>query len=233
MAATVGTIATVASVGSSLYGMVSGSQAAGSASDAASSAADAQTLIAAKQADLAQAQWDRYLATFAPLENALVSEVQKPARESAGFLAQMGSINRNYADSGANIRSMMGGKNPYGSGASYGAQRSNELNRTKALSSAESTWNQNRLGNMMSVANLGRNLSTNAASGYSGASSGYGNAAGTYGSLAQMYGSAASSAGSSLGSGLGNLYQSYLYSQPSNNYYDSALQTWVNQPVYH
>ena len=234
------TIATVAgiagaatSVGGAVAGMVSGSDEAGSAADSQQSSSKAMELIAAKQADIAQqqqdiakAQWDRYLATFAPLENAMVSEAQASptdARSDPGFLSTMGTINRNYANSGANIRSMMGGKNPYGSGVAYGAQRSNELNRTRDIAKTEAGYDQaldtQRWNRLSTMANLGRGLSGGASSAYGtaastlgGAASSYGNAASNYGNLATMYGNQAGGAASSLGSGLGNLYQMYALS---------------------
>lgn len=190
-AAIAGIAASAVSAGTSIYGAVSASDSAGSA---ASSASDSTSVLS----DIAKSQWDRYLATFAPMENELVAEVQQPARQNAGFLAEMGSINRQYGNSGSNIRAMMGGKNPYGSGLSYGYQRSNELNRTKTLAGAESTYNQNRLNNMMRVASLGQGL-------VNAAGSNAGNAANSYANLAKMYSNQASSAGESAGSSFGNL----------------------------
>lgn len=233
-AAVAGTVGAATSIGSSIYGMVSGSEEAGSASDAQQSSTKNAELIAAKQVDIAQqqqdiaqAQWDRYLATFAPLEDAMVSEAQASptdARSDSGFLSTMGTINRNYANTGANIRSMMGGKNPYGSGVAYGAQRSNELNRVRDVAKAETSYDQKldeqRWNRLSTMANLGRGLSGGASSSYGSASSSlgnaastYGNAASSYGNLASMYGNLSGSSGSSLGSSLGNLYQMYALSQ--------------------
>jgi len=191
-------------------------------------------MIAAKQADLAQAQWDRYLETFAPLENQLIAEAQQPSSDSSSLMAQIGAINRQYGDAGGNIRAMMGGKNPYGAGVNYGFQRSNELNRFRDVSKAYSDWGQRRLQNMMQVANLGRGLSTGATSGYQGASSAYGNAAGTYGNLASLYNNAAQTAMQGVGNSIGNLYQLYaLSNRGGSGYgYDPTLQAMVSGAQY-
>ena len=233
--------AAVAGTATSVYSAVKGSKSASQQADAASSTADAQTMIAAKQADLAQAQWDRYLETFAPFENQLIAEAQQPSSDSSSLMAQIGAINRQYGDAGGNIRAMMGGKNPYGAGVNYGFQRSNELNRFRDVSKAYSDWGQQqqalkqqRLQNMMQVANLGRGLSTGATSGYQGASSAYGNAAGTYGNLASLYNNAAQTAGQGVGNSIGNLYQLYaLSNQGGSGYgYDPTLQAWVSGAQY-
>lgn len=241
MGAIVGTAATVAgavgaatSVGSTIYGMVEGSDEAGSATDAQQSSTRNAELIAAKQVDiaqqqqdLAQAQWDRYLATFAPLEDTMVSEAKASptdARSDPGFLSTMGTINRNYANTGANLRAMMGGKNPYGSGAAYGVQRTNELNRVRDIAKTQAGYDQKlddqKWNRLTTMANIGRGLSGGASSSFGGAASTlggaastYGNAASQYGNLASMYGNLAGSSGSSLGSSLGNLYQMYALSK--------------------
>jgi hypothetical protein len=233
-AGTVAAAAAVAGAATSIYSAVKGSKSAGQAADAASSTADAQTMIAAKQAELAQAQWDRYLETFAPLENQLIAEAQQPSSDSSSLMAQIGAINRQYGDAGGNIRAMMGGKNPYGAGVNYGFQRSNELNRFRDVSKAYSDWGQRRLQNMMQVANLGRGLSTGATSGYQGASSAYGNAAGTYGNLASLYNNAAQTAAQGVGNSIGNLYQLYaLSNQGGSGYgYDPTLQAMVSGAQY-
>jgi len=233
-AGTVAAAAAVAGAAASVYSAVKGSKSAGQAADAASSTADAQTMIAAKQAELAQAQWDRYLETFAPFENQLIAEVQQPSSDSSSLMAQIGAINRQYGDAGGNIRAMMGGKNPYGAGVNYGFQWSNELNRFRDVSKAYSDWGQRRLQNMMQVANLGRGLSTGATSGYQGASSAYGNAAGTYGNLASLYNNAAQTAGQGVGNSIGNLYQLYaLSNQGGSGYgYDPTLQAMVSGAQY-
>ena len=233
-AGTVAAAAAVAGAATSVYSAVKGSKLASQQADAASSAAHAQTMIAAKQADLAQAQWDRYLETFAPFENQLIAEVQQPSSDSSSLMAQIGAINRQYGDAGGNIRAMMGGKNPYGAGVNYGFQRSNELNRFRDVSKAYSDWGQRRLQNMMQVANLGRGLSTGATSGYQGASSAYGNAAGTYGNLASLYNNAAQTAGQGVGNSIGNLYQLYaLSNQGGSGYgYDPTLQAMVSGAQY-
>lgn len=234
-------VATVAGAATSVYSAIKGSKSASQQADAASSTADAQTMIAAKQADLAQAQWDRYLETFAPFENQLIAEAQQPSSDSSSLMAQIGAINRQYGDAGGNIRAMMGGKNPYGAGVNYGFQRSNELNRFRDVSKAYSDWGQQqqalkqqRLQNMMQVANLGRGLSTGATSGYQGASSAYGNAAGTYGNLASLYNNAAQTAGQGVGNSIGNLYQLYaLSNQGGSGYgYDPTLQAMVSGAQY-
>lgn len=234
-------VATVAGAATSVYSAIKGSKSASQQADAASSTADAQTMIAAKQADLAQAQWDRYLETFAPFENQLIAEAQQPSSDSSSLMAQIGAINRQYGDAGGNIRAMMGGKNPYGAGVNYGFQRSNELNRFRDVSKAYSDWGQQqqalkqqRLQNMMQVANLGRGLSTGATSSYQGASSAYGNAAGTYGNLASLYNNAAQTAGQGVGNSIGNLYQLYaLSNQGGSGYgYDPTLQAWVSGAQY-
>lgn len=186
-------------------GLVGGSQSSGYAGRAA----DAQTRIAEEQAALAREQWNRYLNAFAPLEDRMIAEAQTPARESPGFLSMAGGINRRYGDSAGNIRRMMGGAYPGGAGVSFGAQRANELNRTRDLTKAEASWNDNRWNRMLGIAGLGRSLPATATAGYASAGN-------QYGSLANMYGNLAGQAYGGVGQGLGNLYQWYALSNRSN-----------------
>lgn len=186
-----GIAASAVSAGTSIYS-------ATQSGDAAEGAAGSSSSSAGVQSQIARDQWNRYLSTFAPMEDTLVKEVTQPARENAGYLAQMGDINRNYNNNAGNVRAAMGGKMPYGSGISYGAQRSNELNRTKALSTAESTWNQNRLANMFNVARLGQSL-------VSSAGTNAGSAANSYADLAKLYAASADSSSKSAGSSIGDI----------------------------
>ncbi len=205
----VGSVLGAASAATSLFSGISGAGAAGDMAEAQAGAANAQTA-------LAKAQWARYLEAFAPLENQMIQEAQTPARETPGFLSMMGGINRNYADQGANIRRMMGGRYQYGGGLETSAQASNELNRTKAVAGAEADWNNQRWSRMMGIAGYGRGLPSQAMAGY-------GSAAGTYGNLANMYGNASQQAFGGVGQGLGNLAQLSLLSGNSGG---SLIPNW-------
>ena len=172
--------------------------------------------MAKQQADLAQQQWDRYLSVFSPLENQMITEAQTPARESPGFLAEMGGINQRYGDASGNLRRMMGGTYSSGAGVAAAGQRSLDLNRGKSLASAESNYNNQRWDRMLGMANLGRGLPATSTAGLASAGN-------LYGSLANMYGNLSGQAFGGVGQGVGNLYQMYaLYNRNKNSTSPSA-----------
>lgn len=129
------------------------------------------------QSAMAQELWQRYLNVFAPYEEKVLNEAAMPARESPGFLGMVGDINRQYGNQSANVRRALGGRYQYGSGMEGAAQKSVELNRTKALTGAESDWNANRFQRMLQASYLGNKLPISAMSGYGSAGSMYGNLA--------------------------------------------------------
>ena len=179
------------------------------ASNKASSAANTQADIAAGTAgvqnQIATEQWDRYLKTFAPVEDKLVAESSKPIDQQAGYLRSMGTIDRGYANQEANLRRTMGGRYPSGAGLSTMGQTSLDLNRIKTKAGATSDYTVANNANLLNLANLGRGLPATAMGGLS--SSGAMSA-----NLAGMYGSAASSGYGSAGNIGGNLMQAYMIS---------------------
>jgi hypothetical protein len=217
-----GIVGGVVGAGASIFGSVKSSKAAGSASDS-------QSDLAQAQADIARAQWKRYVEAYEPIENKLLAEAQQPTREAPGFLSMVGGINRNYADSSANLRRMMGGAYPSGAGESLGQQRSLYLNRTRDLGRTETGWENQRLANMMNVASIGRNLPANATAGLQGAAS-------TYGDLARMYGGLSGQGFGGVGQGLGNMLQMYALSNRNSTggptrYQYGWDQTWPGETV--
>jgi hypothetical protein len=189
--AAIGVAATVASTAYSAY---SANKTAGAMQDSA----DAQTA-------LAQAQWNRYLTAFAPLEDKLIKQAQTPARQDPGFLRMMGGVNQRYGNASAETRRMMGGRYQYGGGLEGQAQRSLEMNRVRDIDAAEGDWEANRLNRMYQVAGLGRNLPTQAMAGYNSAGNMYGN-------MAQMAGQ--NMAG--FGGGIGNMFQMWQLANMNN-----------------
>jgi hypothetical protein len=203
-------------------GLVGGSKAAGAASDAA----DAQTRLAAEQAALAREQWDRYLKVFAPYEEKLLAEAATPTRESPGYLAQMGTINRQYADTGANLRRMMGGRYESGGGIEAAIQSGLERNRVRDVAKAQNAHENERWNKMMGIAGFGRNLPATATAGYQGAGS-------QYGSLANMYGNLSGQAFGGVGQGIGNLMQMYALSRPQvRSTTPSTGASWLGNAMY-
>ena len=200
MGATIGIGTSLVGVGTSLFsGSDSGDQA-----DAYAGQAGA---LAGTQAGIAQAQWDRYIKQFAPLENKLIHQVSKPLNANPAFLSSMAGVRQNYGNIGANTRRMMAGRYPSGSELETAGQAQNQRSMIKTLADTRAQGEQNRLNQMYQTLGLGRGLTT-------GAMAGMNSAAGTYGNLATMYGNAANSAYSSAGNSLGNMAQMYML----NNY---------------
>ena len=137
-----------------------------------------------RTAALAEAQWRRYMDTFAPYEDKLLLEAAMPARETAGFKNAMGGVNRGYADMGANTRRLMGGQYQWGGGTSENRMNTLERSRVRDLGKLESDWDANRINRMYNMAALGRNLPSQALTGMGMAGTGYGNQAAMYGNLA-------------------------------------------------
>jgi hypothetical protein len=211
--------AAVAGTAASIAGGSSGSSQAGQYADQAAGSAAQASAVDTTLAQIAREQWDRYLQVYAPLESQMVAEAQSPgtAASQPGFQTLMGDINRNYGNQAANIRRMMGGRYPSGSGLDVAAQRTNELQRNQTLAKTASDWTQNWNDKMWqrkyAVSGLGKNLPTQAQSGLSSAAQGYGSVAGQYGNLAGMYANQSNQAFSGAGNAMGNLYQAYILSK--------------------
>jgi hypothetical protein len=125
--------------------------------EGASKNADMQAMIAKKQ-------WRRYREAFAPLEDKLIEEVQRPVARQPGFARMMGGIDRGYADLQAGLRRRMAGRYPQGSGLETLQARDLELSRTRDRAAATADWSAGRMQRMMQVAGLGRDLPQTAVS---------------------------------------------------------------------
>lgn len=185
----VASAAAVVSVGATLY---SGSQSA-DAAGAASSAASEQVALGHRQADMAQAQWDRYLDIYDQPERDLVTEAQKglDPEQYAGmavtdvgqqFDAQRGTLRR---------RNEAYGLKP-GSGQWQGSSR--QLGIAEALGKAQAA-NKTRLAvedtnfnRKAGVVGLGKGMQTSAMSGMGSAAGTMGSAANTNMGIARTYG---------------------------------------------
>jgi len=173
---------------------------------AADRAADAARETSQWQRDLAVQQWERYMTTFAPLEDMLVADASKPVEEQPGFGRMMGTIDRGYSDLGANVRRTMGGRYPSGSGLDVLNQQDIELERTRTKTGAVGAAREARFDRMLRAAGLGRGIPTTVmnTAGNVGAQQNY---------MANMQGNAAQNAWGSVGNTAGNLMQMYLMSR--------------------
>jgi hypothetical protein len=178
--------------------------------DAADKATSATKELTKTQAEIANSQWERYIKTFAPLENKMVADVSRPLENQPYFSSMMAGIDKQYSDIKANTDRTLSGKYQYGSGVREGRLNTIDLDRARTKSKAYSTAEQNRLTNMLNVASIGRNLPASAQNGLS-------SAAGTYGNLAAMYGNAATAGWGSVGSTASNLAQQYYLNNMINN----------------
>lgn len=175
------------------------------------------------QQDIAYKQWKRYINTFAPLEDQLIETVQAPVEEQPGYNRMMAAIDRAYSDAGGSLRRMMGGRYPSGSDLETESMKNLELGRGRTKAGAIADLSQQRLANMMAIANLGRGLPAQAATGMA-------NVTGAYSNLANIWGNAAQSSWGSLGNTMGNLMQMYMLinaNKAGNNnmpYYQTAHQ---------
>lgn len=172
-------------------------------SKAADKMADSQKAIADRQAALSEAEWNRYMDVFAPVENQIVHDVSMPVAEQPGFGRMMAGLDKGYADKRADLSKGVVKFGQYGSGLSDAKMAGLDLSHVRAKAGAFADANQNRFNNMMAVANLGKGLPNNAMGGYQAAG-------GAYGNLANMYGSSAASTWNSLGNTAGNMAQLYL-----------------------
>ncbi len=204
--------AAIVGAGAGLFGAISGSSSASKSADAQADAADAQMA-------LAKAQWDRYMDAFAPVEDKMLQEAQQPARELEGFREAKGGINRGYADLTMNTKKELSAMYPRGSGIAQGKKESLDRSRIKDVANLESDWDQNRWNRMMGIVGYGRNLPSNAMSGYSSAGN-------TYGQQASMYGNLASQSGTGVGSSLANIPWSSMFGGGTTGGYDPALGAW-------
>ena len=153
-----------------------------------------------QMADIASAQWNRYLKAFAPLENTLVKEAKAPIEQQPGYGRMMATINRGYSDLEGNVKRTMGGRYPSGSGLERQAVRNVGLQKTTARTGAVADMMTQRFNRMLQAANIGRGLPAQAIVGSSGRATGSTN-------LANLYGQAAKSGWDSTGASLGNLMQ--------------------------
>jgi len=170
---------------------------------AADKAADAVQQSTDWQKELAGQQWQRFLDTFAPLEDKIVEEAHAPVEQQPGFARMMGTIDRGYSDVAANTRRTMAGRYPSGSGLEVLNQDNIEMNRTRTKAGAVGAANEARFSRMLQAAGLGRGIPTtvmNAA----------GNVGAQQGNFANMQSNAAQNQWSSLGNTAGNLMQMYL-----------------------
>lgn len=203
--------AAVVGAGVGLFSAVSGSKSASKSADAQASAADAQMA-------LAQAQWDRYMDAFAPVEDKLLKEAQLPARELEGFREAKGAMNRGYADLSMNTRKELASMYPRGGEIARGRKESLDRSRIKDVAGLESDWDQNRWNKMMGIVGYGRNLPGNAMSGYNSAGN-------IYGQQAAMYGNLASQSGAGVGTAIANIPWNSMFGGGTGGY-DPALGTW-------
>ena len=194
-----GVVSPIVGIGSTVLGGYEAYKSGQAAEDAAKATQQSSEW----QARLANEQWQRYLDTFAPLEDKIVKEVQAPVEEQPGFARMMGTIDRGYSDVAANTRRTLAGRYPSGSGLETLNQQDIEMERTRTKAGAVSDMNQSRFTNMLNAASIGRSLPTTASSAMSGATSGQA-------SLANMFGNAAAQTWGSLGTSAGNLMQMYL-----------------------
>jgi hypothetical protein len=190
---------TILSVGSLVGGAIS----AWKAGDQADDYADAAGGLAKAQSQIARDQWSRYVKTFAPLENKVVSEVSKPLENQGYFAKMMAGVDKGYSDAKANVSRSMAGKFPSGSGMTDAKIQTIDLGRVRAKADATNTAESMRITKMMDAAALGRNLPGTALSGLSSAS-------GTNQNLAGVYGNASDQGWGAVGNGAGNLTQLYM-----------------------
>jgi hypothetical protein len=175
--------------------------------DAATGTDSPGTTYAAKNAkDVAVQQWQRYLDTFAPLENKMVAEASAPVEEQPGFARMMATIDRGYADNAANVRRTLAGRYPSGAGMEPQAQYTNEMNRTRAKTGAVADMDTARFDKMVSAANIGRGLPGEALAGFDSAEQ------------IKQYNQSRDDAQSqstwdAIGAGVGNLAQMYTMSK--------------------
>jgi len=175
-------------------------------SDSADEAAQQQYEIARRQLALAEAQWDRYKSAFLPIEDYLIENAQQPYSQNAGYLSNLASLEKNSANTTANLKRTMGGRYQYGSGLEQAGLLSNMLNRNTSKAQLGSTYEQNRINNLYSLANLGRGLTSDASNMYSSVGN-------TYGNLANMYSSQMNNAYNTAGNTIGSMLQLYLMSK--------------------
>lgn len=177
---------------------------------AANKAAERQGDVADRQMDLADQQWQRYMETFAPLENEMVALAQKPIEPDIARI--MADTQQAYSGARASgLRSLQRrGVNP-SAGAYQAGSDLFGLNlaaqQVQGINQAYRTADDTRWGRMAAVSSLGRGLPGNAQAGMSAAGNIYGN-------QAQMYGNAASQAWGAVGNAAQN-----FFSQP-------AVQDW-------
>jgi len=194
-----GTIASVAAAGVTAYSAYKSSKAAGKQASAVEKGAEFDT-------ELAQKQWDRYMQVFAPGEEQLAKEVAKPLEQQTGLKRSLATIDRGYADVTGNLRRTMGGRYQYGSGLERGSLMNLERQRIGAKAGAVAGAETDLFNRRTQVANIGRGLPGQSleASGRAGQA---------YGNLMGAYGGAAKGAWDSVGTGIGNLMQSYTLSK--------------------
>jgi|GEM_PF-4153358 len=232
--------------GAAVYGSRKASKSADKQTAAMEKSADLAGVAANRSADLAEEQWDRYLETFAPLEDQLVKEASAPAVPveavmPVGFERMMATTDRDFANASATTARAMGGRYQYGGGMEQAAQGAIERGRIGAKTNiriaktnAENAAleearvkteqaKQQRFANMMNAASIGKGLPANAQAGFAGNAQTYGNMAGMHANAAANYNNTSAQSWNSFGNTAGNLTQLYMMNK---------MMTPQSQPVY-
>lgn len=215
-------VAAVGAVGVAVVGGIASSNAASKQADTTKQAAAGQQMVEMQQLDMAKQQWQRYLDTYAPLENEYVNEAKDAGsiatQNKAASMAQAANV---AAYSGARSKLSASGLNPQGQ--KY-LQAAGAINLAEA---ASSTTSQNDArekvisrgdARMTDALSLGKGLPAQAASTLNAASStGYGLMRAGIDQAKEQYGADIAGLGS-FGKAVGGL---------SNN---KAFQSWLNAP---
>jgi len=162
-------------------------------------AADKQERANKKANQVTAAEWERYMGTFAPLEDQAIEEAKAPVEEQPGFSGSMGAIDRTFSDRGATIGRIMGGRYQYGSGLERSAQMNNEMQRGRAKAGLYSDYATQRANRMMSMASIGRGIPANVSQFYQ--------------NQGNMYGNMSTNSASSAGNTMGDLMLYYMLGQ--------------------
>jgi len=209
--------------GATIYSSNKASKSADKQTDAMNRATDQAGIAANRQADLAEEQWERYLNTFAPLEDQIVKESTKSIDPlmPVGFDRMMATTDRDFANASANTARAMGGRYQYGGGVEQAAQGAIERGRigaktdiriakTNSENQAKRDAEQQRFVNMMNTASIGKGLPANAQAGFSSNAQTYAGLAGMHANAASNANNASAQAWSSFGNTAGNLTQMYM-----------------------
>ncbi len=102
--------------------------------------------------------WDFYVKNYQPMEKNMVGEAQAPAEEQPGFARSMGEVSKGYTDASSNLRRMMAGRYPSGSGLETASQNTLAMNYPRAKSDVWNQYNNQRFSKMLQMANLGKGM---------------------------------------------------------------------------